>query len=82
MGLCSSAKRISRILPTAAEVFGMVEIRVVEPRATVISLLIAGGWKLLAACWKLEAGSWKLVLLAGSWLSSDTPLVADGRGGL
>ena len=58
VGLCSSAKRILRILPTAAEVFGMFEIRVVEPRATAISLLIAGGWKLLAACWKLQAGSW------------------------
>ena len=55
----------------------MVEIRVVEPRATAISLLIAGGWKLEAASW-----SWKLVLLAGSWLWFDTPLVAGGRGGL
>ena len=54
MGLGPSAKRILRILPTAAEVFGMFEIGVVEPRATAISLLIAGGWKMLAACWKLE----------------------------
>ena len=54
-GLGPSAKRILRILHTAAEVFGMVEIRVVEARATAISLLIVAGWKLLAACLKLEA---------------------------
>ena len=58
VGLGSDAKRILRILLTAAEVFGMFEIGVVEPRATASGLLIAGGWKLLAACWKLEAGSW------------------------
>ena len=59
-GLGPSAERIFRILHTAADVFGMFEIGVVEPRATAISLLIAGGWK-------LEAGSWKLEAAAVSW---------------
>ena len=46
------------------------------------SYQLADCWRLEAGSWKLEAAaSWKLVLLAGSWLWFDTPLVAGGRGG-